>query len=47
MLNTLFAHGLYDFAIQNKGKWESGVKENFGEKELSRTIRQSVIYTSG
>ena len=32
MLNTLFAHGLYDFAIQNKGKWESGVKENFGEK---------------
>ena len=32
MLNTLFAHGLYDFAIQNKGKWASGVKENFGEK---------------
>ena len=32
MLNTLFAHGLYDFAIQNKGKWESGVKENFGEE---------------
>ena len=32
MLNTLFAHGLYDFAIQNKGKWESGMKENFGEK---------------
>ena len=32
MLNTLFAHGLYDFAIQNKGKWESGVKKNFGEK---------------
>ena len=32
MLNTLFAHGLYDFAIQNKGNWSSGVKENFGEK---------------
>ena len=32
MLNTLFAHGLYDFAIQNKGNWASGVKENFGEK---------------
>lgn len=32
MLNTLFAHGLYDFAIQNKGNWTSGVKENFGEK---------------
>ena len=32
MLNTLFAHGLYDLAIQNKGNWASGVKENFGEK---------------
>ncbi|MDO5099947.1 MAG: NEAT domain-containing protein [Eubacteriales bacterium] len=31
MLNTLFAHGLLEFAVQNKGQWVAMSKENFGE----------------
>ncbi len=31
MLNTLFAHGLLEMAVQNKGEWKAMQKENYGE----------------